>query len=74
MAEAGCSKLSNIIIRTNLRMFGGVRELPIPGGRPRILTLVMLEALCEHLIGNPELYLDEIGQFLLASSYYKDHR
>jgi transposase len=65
MAEAaGCSKRSIITISNNLRMFGDVRAPLIPGGRPRMITPFMLEALCEHLIEKPDLYLDEIADFL----------
>lgn len=46
MAEAaGCSKRSIITIRANLHMFGDVRAPLIPGGRPRVITPVMLQAL-----------------------------
>jgi transposase len=65
MAEAaGCSKSSIITIRANLRMFGDVRAPLIPGGRPRVITPVVLEALFDHLLEKPDLYLDEIGEFL----------
>jgi hypothetical protein len=45
-------------------MFGSVKAPPIKGGRPRNITPVMLEALYEHLIDKPALYLDEIAVFL----------
>lgn len=65
MAEAaGCSKRSIITISPNLRMFGDVRAPLIPGGRPRVITPVMLEALCDHLLEKPDLYLDEMAEFL----------
>jgi transposase len=61
---AGCSKRSIITISTNLRIFGDVRAPPIPGGRPRMITPIMLEALCNHLLEKPDLYLDEMAEFL----------
>ncbi|KAJ5708640.1 hypothetical protein N7488_008441 [Penicillium malachiteum] len=65
MAEAaGCSKRSIITISANLRMFGDVRAPLIPSGRLRVITPVMLEVLCAHLLEKPDLYLDEIAEFL----------
>jgi hypothetical protein len=69
MAEAaGCSKRSIIALTANLRMFGDVRAPLIPGGCPRVITPVMLEALCDHLLEKPDLYLDEMVEFLMMSS------
>lgn len=65
IAEAASySKRSIITISNNLRMFSDVRAPLIPRGRPRMITLFMLEALYEHLIKKPDLYLDEIADFL----------
>lgn len=65
MAEAaGCSKRSIITISNNLRMFGDVRAPLIPGGRPRMITPVILEALCDNLLEQLDLYLDEMADFL----------
>jgi hypothetical protein len=56
-------------------MFGDVRAPLIPGGRPRIISPAMLEALCDHLLEKPDLYFDEMAGFLydefdvLASTY-----
>ena len=61
---AGCSKHSIITISNNLRMFGDIRAPLIPGGRPRMITPFTLEALCDHLIEKPDLYLDEMAYFL----------
>lgn len=64
MAEAAsCSKRSIITISAN-RMFGEVRAPLVPGGRPRIISPVMLEALCDHLLEKPDLYLDEMAEVL----------
>lgn len=55
MSEApGCSKRSIINIRTNLRLFGDVRAPPNGGGRPRIITPIMLHALCDLLLEKPD--------------------
>jgi hypothetical protein len=78
MAEAAdCSKRSIITIRANLQMFGDVRAPLIPGGRPRVIIPVMLEALCDHLLEKPDLYLDEMAELLyddfdVLVSTYKD--
>jgi transposase len=65
MAEAaGCSKRSIINIRSNLRLFGNVQAPPNGGGRPRIITPTMLDALRNHLQERPDLYLDEMVDFL----------
>lgn len=61
---AGCSARSITTIRTNLRQFGDTRAPPIRAGRPRSITPPMLEALCDHLLGKPGLYLDEMALFL----------
>lgn len=52
-------------IRSNIRQFGDTRALPIRAGRPRSITVSILEALCDHLQEKPDLYLDEIAVFLL---------
>lgn len=61
---AGCSKQSVRYIRSNLQMFGSPKAPPIPSGRPKSITPLMVEALCEHLSENPGLYLDEMAIFL----------
>jgi hypothetical protein len=45
-------------------MFTDVRAPLIPGGRPLSITPLTLEALCDHLLGELDLYLDEIVEFL----------
>jgi hypothetical protein len=45
-------------------MFGDVRVPLIPGGCPRIISPVMLEALCNNLLVKPDLYLDEMAEIL----------
>jgi hypothetical protein len=49
-------------------MFSSVKAPPNKGGRPRSITLVMLEALCEHLLEKPTLYLDEMVVFCGTNS------
>jgi transposase len=61
---AGCSKRSITNIRSNLQLFGNVRAPPIGGGRPRIITPIMLDALRDRLKERPDLYLDEMVEFL----------
>lgn len=64
-ANAGCSKPTIIAIRSNLRIFGSVRAPPVKSGRPRRLTTEMMDALCDHLLEEPALYLHEMQVFLL---------
>lgn len=65
MAKAAeCSKRSVINISNNLRWFGNVRAPLIPVGRRRSVTPPMLQALCDHLLEKPGLYVDEMAIFL----------
>ncbi|OQE00244.1 hypothetical protein PENVUL_c055G00586 [Penicillium vulpinum] len=65
MAEAAeCSKRSIINITNNLRRFGNVRAPPTYVGRRPSVTPPMLEALCDHLLVKPGLYVDEMAIFL----------
>ena len=65
MAQAaGCHGSTILRISSNIRMFGTVKAPPNKGGRPRSITPVMLEALCDHLLEKPTLYLDEMAIFL----------
>jgi hypothetical protein len=61
---AECSARSVTTIRSNLRQFGDTRAPSIRAGRPRSITPLMLEALCDHLLEKPGLYLDEMALFL----------
>jgi transposase len=61
---AGCNKSTISRISSNIRMFGSVKAPLNKGGRPRNITPVMLEALCDHLFEKPALYLDEMAVFL----------
>jgi transposase len=61
---AECSKQAVKYIRSNLRVFGSPRAPLAQGGRARLITPVMLEALCEHLLEKPGLYLNEMAVFL----------
>lgn len=61
---ANCSERIIRYIRSNLRLFGSVKAPPIKAGRPRTVTPPMLDALCEHLLINPDLYLDEMASIL----------
>ncbi|KAJ6116937.1 hypothetical protein N7512_006662 [Penicillium capsulatum] len=65
MAEAAeCSEQTIKNIRRNLRLFGHVHAPPTRVGRRRSLTPPMLEALCDHLLEKPGLYLEEMAIFL----------
>lgn len=61
---AECSQRSSRNVRSHLRMFGGESPPMHPGGRPPSITPPMLEALLEHLVEKPSLYLDEMAVFL----------
>ena len=45
-------------------MFGSVKAPLIQGGRPRSITPVILEALYDHLIEKPAIYLEDVMVFL----------
>lgn len=62
---AGCSKRAIIRIRSNLRLFGSIKVPSIKSRRPRSITPIMLEALCDRLLKKPDLYLYKIELFLL---------
>ena len=61
---AECSERSIISIRTNLRLFGNIRAPSTRVGRQRSITPPMLQALCDHLLEKPGLYVDEMVMFL----------
>ncbi|KAJ5142504.1 uncharacterized protein N7515_001291 [Penicillium bovifimosum] len=65
MAEAAeCSEQTIKNIRRNLRQFGHVHAPSTRIGRRRSITPPMLEALCDHLLEKPGLYLEEMTIFL----------
>jgi transposase len=61
---AGCSCRSVTRIRSNLRYFGTTKAPVNRIGRPRHITPPMLEALCKHLFKKPDMFLDEMANFL----------
>lgn len=64
MADVAGSSIRTIkSIRANLRCFGNTKAPRNGCGRPRSLTPPMLDALCEHLLEKPDLYLDEMAVF-----------
>lgn len=65
---AECSKQSVGFIRYNLPMLDSPKAPRIPFGRPKIITPLMVEALCGHLFENPGLYLDEMVIYLRDES------
>lgn len=50
--------------RSNVRSFGSVTAPPNKGGRPRSLTPLMVQVICDHLVEMPRLYLDGMAVFL----------
>ena len=65
MAEgAEYSKRSIINISNNIRRFANVRAPPTRVGRRRSITPPITEALCDHLLEKPGLYVDEMVIFL----------
>lgn len=65
MAQAaGCNRSTTLRISSNIRMFGSVEAPPNKSGRPRSMTPVMLQALYDYLLKEPNLYLDKIAIFL----------
>ena len=61
---ACCSTRSIKAIRSNLGHFGQTRAPYNGGRRPRSITPPMIEALCEHPLEKPDLYLNETVVFL----------
>jgi hypothetical protein len=61
---AGCSTRAIYRINKNLRCFGSTKAPSNGVGRPRSITPLMLDALCEHLLKNPGLYQHEMADFL----------
>ena len=57
---AGCSKRAITRIRSNMRIFGSVKAPSVKAGRPRSITPIMLEALCDRLLEKPGLYLHDM--------------
>jgi transposase len=57
---AGCSTRSIKAIRSNLRYFGTTKAPSNGVGRPPCITLPILEALRDYLLGKPDRYLDEL--------------
>lgn len=65
MAKAAkCSQRSITNIRKNMRLFGTARSPPVRAGRLPNVTRPMLDALCDHLLEKPGLYIDEMAVFL----------
>jgi transposase len=60
----GCSSRGVRRIKQNLHFYGKTKAPSNGVGRPRSVTPPMLDALCEHLLEKPGLYLDEMKLFL----------
>jgi transposase len=61
---AECSERSVKGIRSNIHYYGTIKAPPNSGGRPRSITPLMIDILCEHLLEKPGLYLEEMATFL----------
>jgi hypothetical protein len=61
---AAASVFTILRISSNIRTFRSVNAPPNKGGRARSINPIMLEALYEHLLEKPTLYLDEMTIFL----------
>lgn len=61
----GCGERSVFAIRSNLRYFGSTKAPSNGVGRPRSITPLMLDALCEYLLEKPDLYRDKMVLFVL---------
>lgn len=62
MAQAaGCSKGINLGTYSSVRLFGSVKVPPSKDRQQQSITPIMLEALCDHLLEKPDIYLDEMA-------------
>ena len=61
----GCSERSVYAIKSNLCRFDSTKAPSNAVGRPRSITPLMLDALCEYLLEKPGLYRDEMVLFVL---------
>lgn len=65
MAEAaGYNKHIIRQLHSNMRLFSSVKAPPNRRGRPRNLTLVIIQALYDYLLEKPYLYLNKIVLFI----------
>jgi transposase len=60
----GCSPRGVQRIKQNLHFYGKTKAPSNGVGRPRSIRPPMLDALCEHLLEKPGLYLDKMKLFL----------
>ena len=63
-AHANCSRNAVKAIKRNLRDFGSTTRPGRRGGRPSSITPSMHDALLAHLDEHPELYLEEMVEWL----------
>ena len=65
MAEAaGCYECMIRQLRSNMRQFGSVKAPPNRRGQPQTLILFIIQALYDHLLEKPYLYLDKMAFFI----------
>lgn len=60
-----CSERSVFAIKSNLRLYGSTKAPSNGVGRPRSITPLILDALCEYLLEKPGLFRDEMVLFVL---------
>jgi hypothetical protein len=53
-----------VVCKQGCNYFGTTKAPLNGGGRPRSITPLMLEVLCEHLLEKHKLYLEEMAVFL----------
>jgi hypothetical protein len=61
---ASCSKRIFTRVRANMRAFGTLCAPKVTNGQRSRIISHLLEALLDHLILKPDLYLDEIAEFI----------
>ncbi len=70
--DIGCSERSIFAIKSNLRYFGSTKAPSNGVGRPRSLTPLMLDALCEYLLEEPGAYQYEMVDVLWNKLAFRD--
>lgn len=61
---AKCSERTVTELRRKLRLSGTARPHLVRAGRPPSITPLMLDALCDHLVEKPGLYIEAMAVFL----------
>jgi transposase len=61
----GCSQRTVVRVRANVRAFGAPSAPKAAVGRPSRIPRHVLDALLDHLLTKPDLYIDEMAEFIL---------